>query len=312
MVRKPTIVLEKDGSAILEEFLKKHLVTLVYTDAIDDEMDGLSILFSTFVEPPKEGDKIKLYLGYDGAVEDMGEFYPFGVREGYRDNTMQVRLTPIDFSKEFKQKRTKSYKNIKLSALVAEVANRNGLKSKVTLGDIVLKSKLQTNQSDLEFMKLLAQEYNGTFGVKNGTILIAPKSLSKDTSSLPKITLTLADTVDLEIEDNYKTIYKSAEAKFRDSRQNKDVTVTVGNGEPKLVLEGSYADSADAKLKIQAQLDKENAGTVEGRLTTTEYVLAGALLELQLPDRIESDLQIVQVVHSVDDGGYVKDVTFTK
>ena len=311
MVRKPTIVLEKDGSPILEEFLKKHLVSLVYIDAIDNEMDGLSIVFSIFVKPPKEGENITLFLGFDGVVEEMGTFYVVGVRERYRDFTMEIRLTPIDFSKALKEKRSKSYKDIKLSALVAEIASRNQLQSKVTLQEMTL-SKLQTNQSDLAFLKSLAQEYNATFCVKNATVIMAPKSLAKDTASLPKITLKLSDMIDFEIEDNYKTIYKSAEAKFRDVTQNKDVTVTVGHGEPKLVLEGAYKNEADAKIRIEAALEKENAGTIEGSFATTEYVLAGALLELQLPDRIESDLQIVQVVHSVDDGGYVKDVTFTK
>jgi len=312
MVRVPTIVLEKDGSAILEEFLKLNLVSLQYTDTIDDEMDGLSITFSKFVSAPKEGDKIKLFLGYDFEVDDMGEFYPSGVREDYANFTMDIRLTPIDFSKGFKQKRTKSYKNIKLTTLVAELASRNSLKSKVTITDVAIASRQQSNQSDLAFLKAIAEEYNASFAVKNGTVIMAPKSLSKDKTSLPTISLTLADMVDLEIEDNYKTIYKSAEAKFRDSKKNKDITVTVGSGEPKLVLEGSYRDSADARLKIQAQLDKEKAGVIEGSFTTTAYVIAGALLTLVLPDRTETDLQITEVVHTIDSGGYLKRVKFTK
>jgi len=312
MVRRPRILLQKDGSYILGEFLKNNLISLRYVDTIDNEMDGLTITFSKFFTAPKEGDKIKLFLGYDLEVDDMGEFYPFGVREDYSNFTMQVKLTPIDFSKSFKQKRTKSYKNIQFFALVAEIAKRNDLKSKVSIKDFSIKSKQQSNQSDLAFLKSLAEEYNASFAVKNGTIIIAPKASSKDKSKLPQITLTIEEMVDLEIEDNYKTIYKSAEAKFRDSKRNKDVTVIVGSGEPKLVLEGSYRDNADAKLKIQAQLEKQNAGTIEGSFTTTAYVIAGAMLTLILPDRTETDLQVTEVVHTVDGGGYVKKVSFTK
>lgn len=312
MVRVPTIILQKDGSPILGEFLKSKLVSLSCTDSIDNEIDGLNITFSKFVSPPKEGDKIQLFLGYDGVVEDMGEFYPFGVQEDYANFTMDIKLTPIDFSKGFKQKRSKSYKNIKFKSLVSEIAGRNNLKSKVTITDFTIKSRQQSNQSDLAFLKSISSEYNATFSVKSGTIIIAPKSLSKDKSNLPKIVLTIKDMIDLQIEDNYKTIYKSAEAKFRDSKKNKDTTVTIGAGEPKLVLEGSYRDSADAKLKIQAQLDKENAGTVEGSFSTTSYVIAGALLTLVLPDRVETDLQITEVVHSISSAGYIKRVRFTK
>ncbi len=312
MVRVPTVILHKDGSPILGEFIRDNLVSLSYIDSIDNEIDGLNITFSKFVSAPKEGDKIKLFLGFDGVVDDMGEFYPFGVREDYGNFTMSVRLTPIDFSKSFKKRRTKSYKNIKFKALVSEIANRNDLKSKVTITDFTIKSRQQSNQSDLAFLKSLAEEYNATFAVKSGTIVVAPKSLSEDKDNLPKILLTLADMVDLEIEDNYKTIYKSAEAKFRDSKKNKDITVTVGSGEPTLVLEGSYRDSADAKLKIQAELDRENGGVIEGSFTTTSYVIAGALLSLTLPDRTEVDLQVTQVEHTVSSGGYIKRVRFTK
>ena len=84
MVRVPTVILEKDGSSILGKFLKLNLVSLSYVDTIDNEMDGLRVTFSKFVTAPKEGDKIKLYLGFDGVVDDMGEFYPFGVREYYQ------------------------------------------------------------------------------------------------------------------------------------------------------------------------------------------------------------------------------------
>lgn len=312
MVKVPTVILEKDGKAILGFFLKKHLVSLRYIDALDDEMDGLSIVFSTFVEAPKEGSKVKLFLGFDGVVDDMGEFYPSGVTENYTDFTMEIRLLPVDFSKGFKQKRTKSYKKITLHALVAEIAKRNGLKSKVTVKDFLITSKQQSNTSDLVFLKNISQTYNASFGVKNGTIILAPKSLAKDKSTLPRIHLSLADVARLEVEENYKTIYKSGVGKFRDSKHNKDRTITVGVGEPTLVVEGSYVDSADAKLKIQAAVEKENAGAIEGSFETTEYIIAGALLTLTLPDRVMSDLQIVEVEHTVGQSGYVKNVRFTK
>ena len=312
MVRKPTVILEKDGAPILDVFLKEHLVSLRYIDALDDEMDGLTLVFSTFVEAPKEGSKVKLFLGFDGVVDDMGEFYPTGSKENYENFTMEIRLMPVDFSKGFKQKRTQSYKNITLHALVAEIAKRNGLKSKVAVEDFTLTSKQQSNTSDLSFLKNIAKEYNASFGVKHGTIMFAPKSLGKEKSTLPHITLSLGEMLHLEIEKNYKTIYKSGEGKFRDSKHNRDRTVTVGAGKPKLVVEGSYTDSADAKLKIQAALEKENAGAIEGSFSTTAYVIAGALLTLILPDRVISDLQTVEVVHTLEQSGYVKNVSFTK
>ena len=312
MVRVPTVILEKDGNPILGYFLEEKLVSLTYIDDIDDKVDGLTMVFSKFFIPPKEGDKIKLYLGYDGMVEDMGEFYPIGVREDYGSFTMEVKLTPVDFSKPIKQKRTKSYKDIKLSALVAKVAGRNGLKSKVTVEDITIKSKQQSGQSDIAFLKSIAQEYNATFAIKSSTVILAPKASSKDRDKLPKISLTLADMIELEIEYSYKSKYKSAEAKYRDTEKNKDITVKVGGEEPKLVVEGSFKSDADAKAKVQAKLDKANGGTVEGSFSTTASVTAGAMLTLVLPDRTIEHLQIKQVQHTVSSSGYIKQVKFTK
>ena len=163
-------------------------------------------------------------------------------------------------------------------------------------------------------MHRIAKENNATFAIKNGTIIFRPKSLSKDKESLPKIRLSLDDMAELRLKYQDKTEYLSGEAKFRDTKKNKTITVKVGEEDPKLIIEGSFKNEAEAKLKIQAALDKENAGKLRGSCSvTTQPVISGAILTIDLGYKEENDLEITEVRHSISrSGGYIKNVAFTK
>ncbi len=312
VVEYPQVLMIK-GGAIISAGLNDHLVAVEYIDAIDNEVDGLILTFSKMFLPPVSGDKIKVSIGFGSTLDYIGEFYVTGWTEQPHDGVMEIKLTPIDFSKKLKENRTGSYDKVTLDQILKEVAKRHNLEVKNDLKKVSYAHKAQTNESDLVFMHRLAQENNATFAIKNGTIIFRPKSLSKDKETLSKVFLSMNDISDLRIEYQDKTEYLSGEAKFRDTKKNKTVVVKIGDKEPKLTIEGSFKNEAEARARIQAEIDKKNAGRVRGSfLATTQPVVAGSILTLALDYKIENDLQITKVRHTIDHGGYVKNVMFTK
>ena len=311
-VKKPMVLMTHEGVTISDD-LNGHLSCIEYIDAIDNEVDGLTLIFSKMFLPPKSGDRILVSIGFGVDLTYIGEFYVTGWTEEVEEGTMKLKLTPVDYSKKIKEKRTGSYEKLTLDQILKEIAKRHGLKVKNDLTKVAYKYKAQTNESDLLFMHRLARENNATFNIKNGTIIFKPKSLNEDHTLLPHIVLGTDDFVACSISYQDKTQYLSAEAKFQKRKQNKIVTVKVGKGDPKLVLEGSYKDEADARAKLVAALERENAGRVRGDcMVTTKHVFAGAMLTLELGYKVERDLQITEVRHTIDKDGYVKYVLFTK
>jgi len=311
-VERPQVMLLKDGIDIGQR-LAEHLVSVEYIDAIDNEVDGLVLTFSKMFLAPKSGDKLTVSIGFGAILDHIGEFYVSGWTERPHDGIMMVRLTPVDFSKALKERRTDGYDNVTLDKLLGIIAKRHTLLVKNELNDVAYTYKAQTNESDLRFLHRLAQEHYATFAIKNGTIIFKPKSLNEDRTSLPQVFVSVSDISDLSIEYQDKTHYVSGIAKFRDHSTNKTISVQEGEGKPQLIIEGSFKNIAEAKARLQAALNKENSGRVHGYfVATTQAVIAGAILTIQLEDRVESDLQITEVRHTIDHNGYTKDVTFSR
>lgn len=311
-VKRPVVLLLKDGIDISEP-LNPYLSKIVYVDTIDNETDGLTLTFSKMFLPPKAGDKILVSIGFGVDLTYIGEFYVSGWKESPLEGTMEVKLTPVDYSKKIQEKRTLSYDKVTLTQILNEIAKRHNLTVKNDLKKVSYTHKAQPNESDLAFMHRIARENNSTFAIKNGVIIFKPKTLNENKDALPKVIFTMEDFVDIDISYQDKTYYESGEAKFQKTRKNKLTTVKVGKGEPKLVIEGSFRNEAEARARIIAEMERENAGRVRGtcRVTTPE-VIAGARLTLILRDRREQDLQVTEVRHTISEKGYIKDVTFTK
>lgn len=311
-VKHPVVMLYKDGDLVSSN-LAPHLEKIVYIDCIDNEVDGLTLTFSKVFAPPEKGDELEAWIGFGKDVEYIGKFYVTGWKERPHKGTMTVDLTPVDFSKGIKENRTLSYDNVTLTQILEQVSKRHDLKVKNDLTKVSYVHKAQTNESDLAFMKRLAEENNATFSIKDGTIIFRPKSLNEDKKNLPKVILSLNEISDLEISYQDKTEYKSGEVKYHCTKKNGLVTVKVGEGEAKLTIEGKFTNEAEARAAIIAALEKENSGQINGTFEiTTPEIAAGVLLKLDLDYKEEDDLQVEEVRHSIDHGGYIKTVTFTK
>lgn len=312
MVKHPDFKIFANGKDVTDT-LRKYLISIEYTDDIDNEADGFTIKFQgENFTPPSFKDVLKVWLGYEDSLWYIGSFSVLKSRLEYETMEVEITATPVDFGSDIKEKRTVSYENTTLDQILKKISERHGLSIKNSFPKHAYKHKSQTNESDLVFMRRLAKELGATFAIKNNTILFRPKKGGDKESELPSLSIDAKQTKSLSLETLDKTVYKSAKASWHSTKENKTKSVTVGSGSPVLQVRGSFKDDSDARTKAKAKLESANRGTVRGSF---EYegtnVIAGAKIDLSnIPAGWPSSFGIKQVRHSWGDGGYTINVEF--
>lgn len=310
MVKHPDfkiIVNDKD----VTESLRSYLVSIEYSDDIDNEADGLTLRFQgeNFI-PPSFNDSLKVWLGYVGDLWYIGSFSVLKSRIEFETLEVEVTATPVDFGSDIKEKRTMSYDNCTLDQILHKIAARYKLSIKNSFPKRAYKHKSQTDQSDLDFMQRLAKESGATFAIKNNTIIFRPKNGSDGDKELPSFTIDAKNTKGLWFETLDKTAYGSCTASWRDTKSNKTKSVTVGKGKPVLHIKSTFKDESDARMKAIARLDESKRGQSRGGFECEGMnIVAGSKVQLSnLPPGWLSSFGIKQVRHSWGEGGYTVSV----
>lgn len=310
MVKFPDFKITVNGKDVTES-LRPYLISIEYTDDIDDTADGLTLKFQgESFTPPSFKDKLKVWLGYKGNLWYIGSFSVLKPRLEYETMHIEVTATPVNFGSGIKEKRTESFDNVTLDQILHKIAARHGLKVKNSFPKHAYSHKSHTNTSDLEFMRRLAKELGATFAIKNDTILFRPKNGGDQNSELPIMQIDAKQTKKLSIEILDKTSYGSAKASWHSTKDNKTKSVTVGSGKPVLHVKGSFKGESDARTKAKAALEAANRGTGRGDF---EYeginVIAGAKMKLSnIPPGWPSSFGIKQVRHLWSEAGYTVNV----
>lgn len=312
MVKHPDFRLIVNDNDVTER-LRPYLVSIDYTDDIDDEADGFTIKFQgENFKPPSFKDVLKVWLGYDDDLWYIGSFSVLKSRIEFETLEVEVTATPVNFGSDIKEKRTMSYENVTLDQILRKIAARYSLKVKNSFPKRAYKHKSQTNQSDLDFMQRLAKESGATFAIKNNTILFRPKNGSDGDKELPSSTINAKDTKGLWFETLDKTAYGSCVASWHSTKENKTKSVTVGKGKPVLHIKSTFKDASDARMKALARLDESKRGEARGGFDYEgSNIIAGAKIVLtNLPTGWPSSFGIKQVRHSWGDGGYTSSIEF--
>lgn len=128
---------------------------------------------------------------------------------------------------------------------------------------------------------------------------------NKKSKDLPRFSLSVDDSIDIDIESTNKMSYNSCKAIWRDTKDNVQKSTTVGSGEPIKIIKDSFESLSDAKIKAQACLEKANAGTKAGTISSDGFVLyAGAVLNLFGTYEDDGEYEIKKAHHVLDESGW--------
>lgn len=298
--------IEVNGKDITSR-INKDTISIVFKDESGTIYDEITLNISGAFKKPKFEDEIKLWLGeekdlfYCGIFKVQNPTQEYGTKE-----QMKITATGTDFSSNLKVKRNQSYEYVSASSIVELIAKRHKLEVVCDLDDIYVMHQEQTNESDLHFLKRFAGYYNALFSIKNNKIIFKKRIKNgKKSDALPRYKISKDECATVSIENINKTFYRSCKAVWHDTKENKQMSVTVGSGDPVKMIKNSFESVADAKLKADATLQKAQSGTKVGSITKYgQTIYAGGIIELTDTADDDTEYEIQSVQHTLDDSGW--------
>ena len=308
---KPDYVLTVSGNVVKKVYVK----SINFKDEIDSKSDEITVHTTREFPRPSFGDVVTLELGYkDSGTVLVGKFW---VQSSTITNqNLSFRATGVNWSEESKKRKNRKWENIDISGIVSKIAGENGWGSKCDKSHFY-RHLAQSHESDMHFLQRLAIDLDATFSVKNAKLLFLDKKKPK-----PQYICNIKEAISSSIELVNKTLYKSAKLTYRDSKKNKDITVTVCCGSPVLKIRKSIDTFSknqtplkeNAKIFAQNALDRANVGTVRGRVKVDGTTSAKAGGEIKIINSKYDDgvYKIKRVNHSLSSSGWVSDVEFER
>ncbi len=302
--------------------IKDRLLSLEVTDETGNTADSLTINLDnrdhTIEEPilktdgNKHATELKVWLGYaETGITNMGTFYTDEVSHSYPPAVLTISAKSADVSNTFKSQRSTVWSNKTLQDILQTIADRSGYNAKIhpNLANITIWFILQNGQSDMDFLRALAEKMGFLYTQKGNSLIITPlqKKETADAQKLEPVTLQETDLETYTISVTTREPYQTIHATYYDVDKAQEETVVLGSEEePIKNLQRTYPSKDEAEQAAQAALEQQsNIGySFEGTIAGNPNIFAE--LPLTIPTKATQHTSwIAQTVnHSYTDSGY--------
>ncbi|MCP5047637.1 MAG: hypothetical protein GY940_10725, partial [bacterium] len=234
---------------------------------LDLNLDDSTLLKRLHV-PLDQDDKIKLFMGYEGNLQDMGTFVVNAVTlkggAGSAD-AFSVNAKAIDTAGNIFDLKDKVWEPeqstipLPLATIVNKIASQNSLICFIdpTLMSVMTDREIQLKESDISFLRKLAEKYSAAVKFYDGKLLF----LSKDSKSItgipiPPVILSPTDIMDWSVTFGNRWSYKTFKAYWWDSkeaeRKEETVTNSTATNSKEHIAKHTYDSQAEAKRVAQS------------------------------------------------------------
>ncbi|OOF82498.1 phage tail protein [Rodentibacter ratti] len=164
--------------------------------------------------PPRNAT-IQVAIGWQGEpLIDKGKYLVDEVQFSGSPDTLTIRARAADLKGSLSEQKERSFHNIKLGALIEQIAKENKLESQCAkeYAEQTISHIDQTNESDINLLTRLAEDYGAMATVKNGVLLFMPLGAAKTATgkAIPAVQITKSegDSYHFSIaeSDNYKAV----------------------------------------------------------------------------------------------------------
>ena len=273
------------GGKDITAAIRERLLGLRVNDEEGYQSDTLEIQLDDrdgAVDLPRKGTVLEVELGYSvggrlaGLREDsgrvlMGLFTVDEVSLSGPPATLTIRAKAADMRESLKQRKTRSWHMVTIGAVVRAIAGEHGLEARVSgaLSGIDLPHVDQTDESDLNLLTRLGEQYDAAAKVGNGRLVFARRGQGRSATSGQVAAVAIARE---QVSDYRATLadrgrYRSVRAYWFDVAMGSRVEVQEGSGEPVYALRDNFVDEATARAAAGARLDALSRGT--GRISLT-------------------------------------------
>lgn len=299
--------------------IRARLLSLSVSDAAGMESDTVEVIIDDrggLLELPRTGAELDVSLGYrESGLERMGLYVVDEVGLSGPPQTMTIRARAADLRQSLKKPKTRPWDEVWLADIVRTIATEHGYEARVSQAfeSDAIEHLDQADESDLHFLTRLARERQAVAKPTNGLLLFVPRGELKSASGreLPAVTLSAGQLSRWEVTLAERGKYPAVTAKWFDTLEATEQTVTAGSGEPVFTIGRRYPDQTSAETAAKARLAAFTQGLATLRLTcpgNPAIMAEGRLTLVGVRGGADGDWSIVRVVHRMDGGGYVCEV----
>lgn len=260
-----------DGTDLADKINPRH-VELTLTEKRGGEADELSLTLQNAdsrLAMPNPGKVIALALGWlegddvSPGLVDKGRFTVDEVEAEGPPDKIIIRARSADLSGSYRKRRTQSWKDTTLGAVLADVAARNGVTAQVhaDLRGKPIAALDQHGKSDMALVRDLGSRYDAVATWKDRRLIFMAVG-SETTASgaaIPGLTLTRRDGWTWRFTRAERDENDGVEAEWHDQAAGRRKKHSTGGKNPKR-LKRVYASEADAKQAAEAEAKKRKRG----------------------------------------------------
>lgn len=331
-VIQPRIKIVYQGKDISQD-ISEFLLSVDYTDNTSDESDEVSFTvedtdgFWRSDWMPKKGDKLTMSIGYDAEMLDCGTFTVDEIEYSGPPDTVSIRALAASVASPVRTKTSKAYEKQTLRQIAQEIAGKYGFKvidnnsDKSALDEIQIERITQSRESDLAFLKRVAEDYGIMFSLRDTNLVFTSVFDIEKGDAVGKIDR--KELLSYNVKDTAVSTYKEAQVKHTSPKQNKVIESKVAtkfmyDGEGKgpesksedtLEVRVKADNPKQAEKKARAKLHKANSKEKEGNFTIigNTKLVAGNNFELTGMGGLSGKWNITKSAHKIDRGGYTTD-----
>lgn len=311
----------------ITESIRNRATSISITDEIGTQSDSCSIELADPKEeiaPPPQGAVLRVYLGYEGKLADMGRYFVDSVSlSGPPDKIkIEAKASPFVDSKKggvtaLQSRKQRSFPDgITIKTLVETIAADHGMTAEVesSVANIVLGHIDQTDQSDIDLLTRSTIEKNVSIKAADKKIIVVPRSQAKRTNGAgaPSVSLKKSDVSSWDIKVSQRQRYDKTVTKWHDLGAGEEKEFSFGKEDgtvfrdPKL-----YQNEQEAKLAAQSQGEESARNGVEISLKLpgrTDLFAEGKISLSGFRAVMNGDWCIKKVTHSMSSSGFTSTI----
>lgn len=302
----------------LWDAISSQVLDLTFTDNIEGEADEIALKVHNasgkwFSEwRPEHGDEIEGEYGYVGSIMvPIGTFFVDkpSAAGGRGGDTFSTSGQSAPVTKALRTKKTKAFENQKLGDIAKKVASEHGMEIVGTPPDISFERISQRRETDLAFLKRLAEDYGAFFKVAGKKIVFMPRKDVWDREAIRTLTKGSREINTYSLNYEAAKTASKAKASYYDGNQKKKIEVEVEDKEVKtgdtLRIDDRVENEGQANALAKSKLQKANLKQWTGSFNVVgdPLLLAGQNVMLSGYGRWDRKYSISKARHQLTRSG---------
>ncbi|ECO4402412.1 phage protein D [Salmonella enterica] len=286
-VPEPVFVLRYNLKDITHD-ITAYATSITFTDKLSGESDELEVELEDSEQRwrdawyPGMGDTLSLQLGFKGKpLTDCGGFSIDEIELSGPPDSVSIRGRSAPVTRAMRTRSNRGFENTTLAAIAGRIARKHKLKLEGQIEPLTLERITQYGESDLAFLKRLANDYGYMVKVTPQKLIFSHLGKLRDAPVVR--TITPQEVSRWTLRDTLHEVYKGVKNKHQNSQTRTLVTFNADNTtttrtEKKSSSSGMSTSSDIINTSDRAQNAEEASAKGKAKLDSkNEYKHAGTL-----------------------------------